>query len=159
MAEVIEGWPGSRPTPPATFEYPWEQWATLDENGHGDIWLAARGVDFPASSSSLKFRGILYNRAQRVTKMRERDAPITLRRVTVRNTRTGETREKVKRVPDFKPLRVRVQVVSEELVAFQFYDSPEPPPEPEAVSLTVPRKRRVKLHQPVTRRTYEKVGV
>lgn len=148
MAEVIESWPGSRPTPAATFEYPWDQWATLDENGHGDIWLAARGVDFPASSSSLNFRGILYNRASRVTKVRRRDAPVKVMRVRGTN--------KVRRVPDFSPLKVKVQVVSNELVAFQFYDSPEPPPEPVTNQVVVPRKRRP-LHKPVTRRTLERV--
>lgn len=151
MAEVIESWPGTRPTPPATFEYPWDQWTALDGNGHGDIWLASRGVDFPARATVLNFRSTLYNRAARVSKMRKRDAPLKVMRVRGTN--------KVRRVPDFRPLRVKAQIVSDELLAFQFYDSEEPPPIPEPVTFAVPKKRRVRLHQPVTRRTYEKVGV
>lgn len=157
MAEVITHWPGTRPTPPAQFEYPWEQWNTLDENGHGDIWLATKGVDFPSSSTVLNFRSILYNRASRATKMRERDAPLVPRRVTVRSKRTGETRETIRRRPDFRPLKVKVQIVSEELVAFQFYDSAEMPPEPEVINTATTRRR--PLHKAVTRRTYELAGV
>lgn len=153
MAEVITHWPGTRPTPAATFEYPWSQWGTLDSNGHGDIWLATKGIDFPATSSSLNFRGILYNRANRVTKIRKRDAPLVPKRVRIKST--GQ--EVVRRRPDYRPLRVKVQIVSEDLVAFQFYDSAEPPPEPEFLATAVPRKRRP-LHKPVTRRTYELAG-
>lgn len=154
MAEVINYWPGSRGGRPATFEYPWEQWATLDDNGHGDVWLASRGVDFPAHTTTVNFRSALYNRAQRVSKMRERDAPVRVMRVKGTN--------KVRRVPDYRPLRVKVQVVSEELVAFQFYDSPEPPMVPEEPEAqVVPKTRRVRqpLHAPVVRRTYERIRV
>jgi hypothetical protein len=83
--------------------------------------------------------------------MRKRDAPLKVMRVRGTN--------KVRRVQDFRPLRVKAQIVSDELLAFQFYDSEEPPPIPEPVTFAVPKKRRVRLHQPVTRRTYEKVGV
>lgn len=152
MAEVIDHWPGSRTAAPATFEYPWEQWADLDENGHGDIWLCSRGVDFPGRMTTAAFRTHLYNRANRMTKNRAKNAPLKVMRV--RGT------DKVRRVPDFKVLKVKIQVVSEELIAFQFYDSPEPPPaNPAPATIVVPRKRRVNLRQPVVRRTYEKVGV
>lgn len=150
MAEVITHWPEPRETPAATFEYPWDRWARLDENGHGDIWLATRGIDFPATSTVARFRGILVNRAQRVTKMRERDAPLRVMRVKGTN--------KVRRVPDFSPLRVKTRTVSDEILAFQFYDSPEPPAEPEVVDVAVPdRRRRKPLHRHVTRRVLERV--
>lgn len=150
MAEVIHTWPGPRQAAPAQFEYPWEQWATLDENGHGDIWLASRGVDFPARMTTAGFRTSLYSRAQRMTKQREKHAPLKLMRVKGTN--------KVRRVPDYRPIRIKVQVISDELIAFQFYDSPEPPPIPTADEV-VPKKRRVRqpLHAPVVRRTYERV--
>lgn len=151
MAEVIDTWPGPRVPAAAQFEYPWEQWALLDRNGHGDIWLASRGVDFPARMTTSNFRASLYSRAQRMTRTREKNAPLKVMRVRGTN--------KVRRVPDFKVLRVKVQVVSDELVAFQFYDSEEPPPTPMSPTEVMPKKRRVRLHQPVTRRTYEKVGV
>ncbi|QEQ93644.1 hypothetical protein SEA_ZUKO_66 [Streptomyces phage Zuko] len=152
MAEVIHTWPGARSPAPAQFEYPWEQWATLDENGHGDIWLATRGVDFPARMTAAGFRASLYSRAQRMSKMRKKNAPVRVMRV--------KGTDKVRRIPDYKPLRIKIQVVSDELVAFQFYDSPEPPPTP-TTDEVVPTKRRVRepLHRPVVRRTYERVKV
>lgn len=157
MAEVALHWPQPRQMDPPAFIYPWEQWASLDENGHGDIWLAQRGVDWPDNMPPVRFRSVLYNRATRETKKRERDAPLVVKRVTVRSRRTGEIREKVKRVPDFRPLRVKVVIASDEVIAFQFYDSPEPPPEPPMPAI-VP-KRRQPLHRAVNRRTIERVPV
>ena len=147
MAEVIEHWPSSRKPEVATFEYPWDQWMDLDGNGHGDIWLATIGIDFPVTSSPSRMRSLMKNRAARVTTMREKKAPETLKPVKVKNTRTGEISTRVKRVKDFKPIRVKVMVVSDTQVAFQFYDSPEPPPEPQVVRQAVPKRR-----QPMRRR-------
>lgn len=148
MAEVIQSWPSARCPAPAQFEYPWEQWATLDENGHGDIWLASRGVDFPARMTTSGFRSSLYSRAQRMSKAREKNAPVRVMRVKSTN--------KVRRVPDYRPLKIKIRVVSDELIAFQFYDSPEPPPEPMNPMDVVPTRRRVPIHKPVVRRIYER---
>lgn len=153
MAEVIDHWPEVRKTAPAAFEYPWDQWGTLDENGHGDIWLAERGIDFPAGTQAQRFQAVLYNRAHRVTAKRKKSAPLVLKRVTVRNKRTGEISEKVKKVPSFKPFKVKVRIVSDDKIAFQFYDSPEPPPAPETLRVAVPRRK--PIHKAVTRRTIE----
>lgn len=154
MAEVIPSWPKPKPMGPAQFAYPWEHWANLDESGHGDIWLAQQGVDFPEDMVPVRFRAVLYNRATRETKKRERDAPMTLKRVTVRSRTTGEIREKVKRVPDFLPLRVKAVIVSPELIAFQFYEGYESPPEPTEVA--IPRRRKP-IHQHRNRRVLERV--
>jgi len=156
MAEVIDHWPSSRKPAAQQFVYPWDQWATLDDQGVGDIWLATQGIDFPASMSPLRFRGALYNRCDRATNKRIKAAPMVLKRVTVRNTRTGVVSEKVKKVPDYRILRVKAKVVSDEQVAFQFYDCPESPPEPEVTRVVVPQRRKP-LRQPVTRRVLERV--
>ncbi len=146
MAEVLDHWPQGRTMNAATFQYPWEIWATLDENGHGDIWLATAGIDFPAIHDASRFRATLYNRAQRVTKIREKNAPLVNKRVRIRQT--GQVT--VRPVRDFKVLRVTVKVVADNPVAFQFFDSPEPPPAPQAASPQVSRRKTI--HKHVTRR-------
>lgn len=158
MAEVITSWPKPKPTAPAQFVYPWEQWARLDENGVGDIWLAEQGVDFPEDMVPVRFRAVLYNRANRETNKREKNAPLIPKRVTLRNKRTGDTRETVRRVPDFLPLRVKVVIVSPELIAFQFFQGYEAPPVPEAIEVAIPQRRRP-IHSARNRRTLEMAGV
>lgn len=155
MAEIINAWPPPKGVAAAQFVYPWRDWCNLDENGHGDIWLAEQGVDFPEDMVPANFRGVLYNRANRVTKIREKEAPLVPKRVTVRSKVTGQTRETIRRVPDFSPMKVKVVIVSPEQVAFQFYDSPEPPPPPALVT-AFPRRRKP-LHQRRNRRVLEKV--
>lgn len=153
MAEVIKSWPLAKGVSSAQFVYPWAQWARLDENGHGDIWLAEQAVDFPADMVAANFRGVLYNRALRETNKRKKTAPMVLKPVKMRNTRTGEITEKVKRVQDFRPIRVKVVIVSAETIAFQFYDSEEPPPIPAATEVSVPRRR--PIHTKKNRRVLE----
>lgn len=140
MAEVLNYWPELRKKRPATFTYPWDQWADLDENGHGDIWLAELGIDFPAHSSVVRFRQLLYDRGQSITRKRKKEAPLVLKRVRIKST--GQ--ETVRKVPDFKTMRVKVKMVSETQVAFQFYDSPEPPPEPPIVRVAVPARKPIR---------------
>lgn len=159
MAEVLDYWPGLRKRPPATFKYPWDQWMDLDENGHGDIWLAELGIDWPANSSGPRFRSILYNRAQRETNARKKNAPLVPKRVRVRSKATGEIRETVRMVPDFRSMSVKVKMVSETQVAFQFYDSDEPPPEPSANKVAIPTRRPPMRQRTAPRSTLRKVKV
>jgi hypothetical protein len=150
MAEVLTHWPELRKKRPAAFTYPWAQWIDLDENGHGDIWLAEQGIDFPETSSAVRFRAALYDRAQVLTRQRKKKAPLVVKRVRVKST--GE--EKVRRVPDFTTLKVKVKMISDSQVAFQFYEGDEPPPEPPVQRVAIPRRKPV--HRAVTRRTIEK---
>lgn len=147
MAEVLSYWPELRKKPPASFRYPWDQWMDLDENGHGDIWLAELGIDWPANSSGPRFRSILYNRATRETNQRKKNAPLVPKRVRIKST--GQ--ETVRRIPDYKPMSVKVKMVSDTQVAFQFYDSDEPPPEPPIVKVAVPTRRPIRQRTVKTR--------
>ena len=154
MAEIIGSWPAPKGVSTAQFVYPWSEWSHLDQDGLGDIWLAQQGIDFPDDMVAANFRAVLYNRANRETRKRERDAPQVLRPVKMRNTRTGEISTKVKRVPDFLPIRVKVVIVAAETIAFQFYEGDTPPPEP--VVAAIPRRRKP-IHQHRNRRVLERV--
>ena len=158
MAEVLTYWPELRKKRPAMFNYPWTQWMDLDENGHGDIWLAEQGIDWPAHHGADRFRMTLYDRAQNITRQRKKNAPMVVKPVTMRNKRTGELVQRVKRVEDYQILRVKVKMVSDTQVAFQFYEGEEPPPEPEVTKVAIPTPRR----KPIRRRTatsrLQKVG-
>lgn len=151
MAEVITYWPDPKGQPAAQFIYPWAMWTRLDENGHGDIWLCEQGVDFPAEMAPVRFRSVLYNRANRETVKRKKDAPQRL--VRVPSTDGGP--DKVRKVLDFKPLRVKVVTVSLEQVAFQFFDSAELPPPPSPSAVAIPRRRQ--LHRVTNQRRLERV--
>src|SRR3546814_17292884 len=104
----------------------------LDEDGIGDIWLAEQGIDWPADANAMRFRSNLTTRAKSVSNSRKNRARYVLKRVS---TPDGE---KVRKVLDFQPLRVKVRLVSEHQVAFQFYNGTEPPADPEAISVHVP---------------------
>lgn len=148
MAEVLDHWPELRKRRSASFNYPWDQWIDLDENGHGDIWLAEQGIDFPAHSSAVRFRQLLYDRSQVLTRKRKKEAPLVVKRFRVKST--GE--EKVRRVPDFVSLHVKVKMVSDTRVAFQFYEGDEPPPEPEVKRVAIPRRKPIRQRTaPVSR--------
>ena len=133
MAEVIKYWPAPRPQTAAQFFYPWDVWTALDDNGHGDIWLTEQGVDFPLEATAYMFRSLLYNRCNRITAKRKRDAPLKLMRV--------KGTDKVKKVPVFKPMHVKIRVVSDTTVAFQFYDSEVPPTPPPPPTRSIPRRQ------------------
>lgn len=157
MAEVLTHWPALRKAKPAVFKYPWDQWTDLDENGHGDIWLADQGIDFPESSSVIRFRASLYDRAQRVTRQRKKNAPTVLKPVTMRVKGTDELVTRMKRVHQYTVLKVKVKMVSDTQVAFQFYEGDEPPAEPEVIRVAIPRRRPLRQRtSPVAR--LEKVG-
>lgn len=157
MAEVIDYWPETRQRGDKRFRYPWDRWMELDENGHGDIWLAELGIDFPEDSNVWHFRSALYTRSQAVTRSRKKKAPLVLMR--------SKTTGKVVRMPKFKPIRVSVRIVSETQVAFQFFDSAEPPPEPKTIKTAVPtlhpqrRRSLVEKRKPTDHRNTEKVLV
>ncbi len=144
MAEVLTHWPELRKSRPAVFKYPWDQWTDLDENGHGDIWLAELGIDFPETSSVVRFRASLYDRAQRVTRQRKKNAKTVLKPVAMRNKRTGEIIQKVKPVAQYTVLKVKVKMVSDTQVAFQFYEGDEPPAEPPVQRVAIPRRRPIR---------------
>jgi hypothetical protein len=150
MAEVIDHWPNGRKRQPQRFFYPWDQWMDVDENGHGDIWLATAGIDFPAESNASRFRSILYDRANNVNRQRRDRAPVRVMRI--RGT------DKVRRVLDYTPIKVKAKIVSDSQIAFQFYEGDEAPPEPEVTRVAVP-KRRTPIRQAVTRRTLEKASI
>jgi len=135
MAEVIDYWPQRRPTAEAQMVYPWEHWTKTDENGHGDIWLAELGIDFPAIHTPWRFRTTLYKRAQVMTKQRKAKATKALM------VKGG----KVSMEPVYTKLSVRVQIVSETQVAFQFYEGEEPPETPQGKAV-IPTVRRKNLH-------------
>lgn len=147
MAEVIDYWPASRRPAPQQFTYPWEQWTALDENGHGDIWLAQMGIDWADGSHVANFKNTVYTRVASMNKRRERDAPVRVMRV--------KGTDKVRRVPDYQPLRVKFRVVSDTQVAFQFYIGDEPPPEPVRSKVAVPRRK--PLHRRVPSSVLQKV--
>lgn len=143
MAEVIDHWPGLRERGEKRFRYPWDQWIDLDEGGLGDIWLASLGIDFPEDSNVWHFRSTLYTRAQALTRQRKKRAPTKLMRVKGTN--------KVRRVPDYVSLRVKVKIVSDTQVAFQFYEGDEVPAEPEVTRVAVPvRRQPLRQRMPVT---------
>jgi hypothetical protein len=150
MAEVLTHWPVPQALPQAQFVYPWSQWGRLDENGHGDIWLCEQGIDFPEDMPPVRFRSIIYDRARRETRKRQKNAPQVIKRV---HTASGD---RVKKVADFRTLRVKVIIVSTEQVAFQFYDSDEAPPIPEVIEVAIPRRRKP-LHRIANRRQLERV--
>jgi len=135
MAEVIDYWPQRRPQAEAQMVYPWEHWMKLDENGHGDIWLAELGIDFPSIHTPWRFRVTLQKRALAITHRRKKEATKALM------VKGG----KVSMEPVYEPVRVRVQIVSETQVAFQFYEGEEPPEVPQGKAV-VPRVRRKNLH-------------
>lgn len=149
MAEVIDYWPESRRPAEKQFAYPWDQWMALDENGHGDIWLASLGVDWASTSNVANFRATIYTRTQSVNRRRKRDAPLKLMRVKGTN--------QVKRVPDFTQLRVKFTVVSDTQVAFQFYEGDEPPAVTQAPTRLAVPKRRPPLHAQI--RSMQRVKV
>lgn len=151
MAEVLDYWPETRQAGEKRFRYPWDQWAALDENGHGDIWLAELGIDFPEDQHVLNFRNNLYTRAKSITRARKKKAPLVLKAVD----------GKVQKVPDFTALHVSVKIVSDTQVAFQFFEG-DPPPIPKrnrvAVPTRMPNQRRKSMHRRVTTSTIQKVG-
>lgn len=150
MAEVMDFWPNTRKPPAQQFHYPWDQWMALDENGHGDIWLATLGIDWAPGSNVANFKNTLYTRAVSVNKRRQKKAPMRVMRV--------KGTDKVKRVPYFRALRVKTCIVSETQVAFQFYDSPEPPPPPPVTNkVAVPRRHN--LHGRVVTTAVQRVKV
>lgn len=138
MAEVLAYWPQRKSFTTHEYYYPWEQWAALDENGHGDIWLAVQGVDYPADMPPYNFRSILWSRVKSERKKRLANQKFELRRVRLKST--GE--ETVRRVSNYRRFHLKIVIVSAESVAFQFYDSPEPPPMPTAQENTALRKRK-----------------
>jgi hypothetical protein len=135
VAEVIDYWPGRKPTSEAQMAYPWEHWARLDSKGHGDIWLAELGIDFPATHTTMRFRVTLQKRAIAITHKRKKEATKALM------VKDG----KVSMEPVYKVVRVRVQIVSETQVAFQFYEG-DTPPEVKQGKAAIPRVRRKNLH-------------
>ena len=135
MAEVIDYWPQRKPTQEAQMVYPWEHWTKLDQNGAGDIWLAELGIDFPATHTVMRFRVTLYKRAQVITKQRRAKATKAL-------MVSGDS---VSMQPVYKPMKVRVVIVSETQVAFQFYEGDEPP-EVRQGKAVVPYVRRKNLN-------------
>ena len=135
MAEVIDYWPQRRPTAETQMVYPWDHWMLMDKNGHGDIWLAELGIDFPSIHTPWRFRTTLQKRAMVVTNRRKKEARQAL-------MVKGKT---VTFQPDYVPVRVRVQIVSETQVAFQFYEGDTPPEVPQGKAV-VPRVRRNNLH-------------
>lgn len=154
MAEVLSYWPELRKrNHDNKFSYPWAQWTDLDSNGHGDIWLADQGIDWPSHHRADRFRMTLYDRAQYVTRQRKKKAPMVPKRVRLKST--GQ--ETIRRVPDFTPLKVKVKMVSDTQIAFQFYEGDEPPPEPTAGKIAVPRRTPMRRRTaPVSR--LQKVG-
>lgn len=140
VAEVLAHWPPARVRESAVFMYPWDQWMALDENGHGDIWLAAQGTDFPPEMTAQFFKDSLHGRVYRENAKRKKRAPEKM----VRNPETGRMEKRLV----YRTLRVKVRIVSRKAVAFQFYDSPTPPPEPPATKVAVPTRR--PLHARVT---------
>lgn len=118
MAEVIRYWPKVRSKPPREMVYPWEDW--MD----GNIWLCEQGVDFPKGQHPINFRNTLYTKASLVSKARR----LELESRTVR-----------KRSIRFLPTHVKVRIISDEQVAFQFYVGHEAPEEPEVIKAAVPR--------------------
>jgi hypothetical protein len=135
MAEVIDYWPDRKPTQEAQMVYPWEHWTKLDEKGAGDIWLAELGIDFPATHTVMRFRVTLYKRAQVVTKQRRAKAKKAL------VVKGGS----VSMEPIYDQLKVRVVIVSETQVAFQFFEGDEPPVVKQGRAV-VPRIRRKNLN-------------
>lgn len=126
MAEVVEYWPERRATSMREYFYPWDQWTALDEKGHGDIWVAHQGIDYPSYMAPGAFRSILWSRLNSIRAKRKRDEKMVLKRVRLKST--GE--ETMRRVSNYRHMRIKVVVVTEESVAFQFYDSKTEPPEP-----------------------------
>jgi hypothetical protein len=149
MAEVIDYWPSSRKPAPQQFTYPWAQWTALDDEGHGDIWLAQMGIDWAEGSHVANFKNTVYTRLASINKKREKNAPVRVMRVKGTDT--------VRRVSDYQPLRVKFRVVSDTQVAFQFYTGDEAPPEPTVRRVAVPRRK--PIHQRVNTSALQKVPV
>lgn len=150
MAEVINNWPPQKPkrSYDKQFRYPWDQWTAVDADGIGDIWLAEQGIDWPIDATAMRFRSNLATRAKAVTAQRKKKAKTVLKAVDGR----------MRRVLDFKALRVKVVIVSDSQVAFQFYEGDEVPDEPVAGKVAVPVVKRKNLHAPRTTRRHVKVS-
>lgn len=149
MAEVINNWPPQKPkrSYDKQFRYPWEQWTAVDADGIGDIWLAEQGIDWPIDATAMRFRSNLTTRAKNITSQRKKKAKTVLKPVN----------GKVQRVLDYVALRVKVVIVSDSQVAFQFYEGDELPDEPQAGRVAVPVVKRKNLHAPRTIRRHVKV--
>lgn len=153
MAEVINNWPPQKPKRAYDnqFRYPWGQWTAVDADGIGDIWLAEQGVDWPIDATAMRFRSNLATHAKAKTAQRKKKAPLVLKVV--------EGYKRPRRVPDYKTLRVKVVIVSDSQVAFQFYEGDEPPAEPMAGKVAVPLKpKRQNIHAPRKIRRHVKVS-
>lgn len=155
MAEVLDYWPTQRRAQAErAMDYPWAQWAELDKNGVGDIWLAELGIDFPETTTVERFRYRLYKRAQVVTNTRRRKAiaRITENPTAARLYNAG----KLDPLTLYKPLKVTVAIISDVQVAFQFYEGDEPPqvinPPRKAVVPTVRRVNRAAKPKPTKER-------
>lgn len=151
MAEVIDHWPPLYLPPNREYFYPWDQWTALDENGHGDIWLATAGIDYPQMMSPQSFKSLLWTRSTRINRKRRAEAGTELRVV---QAKTGE--RTVQPVSTYRKMCLKTVIVSLESVAFQYYDSTEPPPDPNTSLVAIPtRKRRKPLHRHRVRRVLE----
>jgi hypothetical protein len=120
MARVVEAWPEKRVLPEPSYSYPWDNWTD------GSIWLADVGVDFPNHTSA--FKATLFNYAQRITKMRQRKIDERLAGKTVRRPIKAEA------------LKVKVRIVSDTQLAFQFYNEHNPPAAVEEVISATPKR-------------------
>lgn len=120
MAEVIRYWPrAKKPRAVKEMSYPWEDW--MD----GNIWLCQQGVDFPKGQHPINFRNTLYTRASLTSKAR-------LEALQAKTKRPQSIR--------FLPTHVKVRIISDSQVAFQFYEGHEPPEEPQ-IKAAVPRRK------------------
>jgi len=149
MAEVLDYWPKSRKPAAQSMKYPWLQWMDMDDAGVGDIWLATLGIDWPETSNVANFRNILYTRAAQVNKRRQRDAPRALKAVD----------GKVRKVSTAVKFNVKIRVVSDTQIAFQFYNGDEQPPEPRTVETAIPVRRKPRGARTTALRPSEKVLV